>query len=98
VTGWACEKIAQNVGRTHFLSKLIDNFRRGKNLPKFWIVSVIFKKMCPRVAIAQRAKIRPIWSPFRAFWRQFYDLRLQQGINVMDTIFGEFGLFSANRW
>jgi hypothetical protein len=42
-----------------FLSKLMHSFNNGKN----WATSVIFKQL-PKEKITQRAKIRPIWSPW----------------------------------
>jgi hypothetical protein len=45
VTGWVCEKIAQNVAQYIFWSKLIHTFHRRKHSTKFWPAWAIFKKL-----------------------------------------------------
>jgi hypothetical protein len=74
-TGWVCEKIAQNVAKTHFLTKLMQNLNSLKSSQNMWNTYTIFKeaKICgtllqfsknyPTWTITQWAKIRPIWSP-----------------------------------
>jgi hypothetical protein len=54
--GWPdefLEKIAPKYGPTHFLSKLIHNFFRGKKLPKLFGYFCNFRKNGPMKPIAQ---------------------------------------------
>jgi hypothetical protein len=81
------KQIAQNVALAHFLSKLIHNFYRGNEWPKHWPTFASFikrpkeKKSPKRRKFAQKAKIRPIWSPcsLRSFDRFVWFFRF--GLN-----------------
>jgi hypothetical protein len=73
-------KFGQNVTRP-FLSNLMHNFYRGRRKPKKFGFFRIFSVNCPMKAIAQYAKVGPIWSPWSSasslslsltFLSQFY--------------------------
>jgi hypothetical protein len=63
VTRCVCEKIAQKVAQTIFLSKLTQNLHRGKKLAQNFGHLLYFSKNCKKQTIARWAKIRPIWPP-----------------------------------
>jgi hypothetical protein len=67
VTRRLCEKIAQDVAKPIFLSKLMHTYviyTLGKSRPNLWNIFCHFSKTCQKQTIAHWAKIRPIRSPW----------------------------------